>query len=796
MTGRALGLLVVLAVLAGAAPAAGDAARASAASASVDPGRPGPEAVDELHYDLGATAFQPDGFPGRVELEGQVYAPRRLVGRAPVVVVLHGRHVTCATDDDTDLRWPCPTSLPPVPSYLGYGTLGRNLASHGFVVVSIGANGINAADGLLEDGGAAARAELVLAHLRILQGWDRGQGGGPFARFAGHLDLGRVGLVGHSRGGEGVVAAAALNQRIGSPFGVRAVVALAPVDFGRRLLGGVPLAVVLPACDGDVSDLQGVSYFDDARYASPGDPAPKATALLYGANHNFFNSVWTSGPGSGDDTEYAALDQGSGSPEPADPCAPGSRHRLTAAVQDQAGAALLAGFLRRHLRDEPGLRAFATGTAPFPASVGPARWSIAHLDPVRLDVARWDRPDQLRVNRAGQVSAIGPTPSGLVCTGAEVDDGVVAPSPVTECPGTPAGWATHRTGALDVSWVRPGAVVREPLALRGTDVTRFDGLRFRVAVPDDARNARARQDLTVVLEDVDGRRAGVAVAGLTNALLPPPAGFARHSVMNGVRVPLSRFRGVDLQRIRAVELRLDRTPAGRLWLADLAFTAEGTGGAVGPTEGAPSAPGAVERCRTAAERWACRLARVAWGRDPSDDELGPLAAAAGSAAGRRAVARSVVAGPEARQLRLLSFVQRYAQTGLASGDLGPYLPTEPAQRSWESDIRLLADELLGTVPRLGSAGEGVVAAYQTVAGRTPSAAEARPWVARAEERGVGVLVASLQRSVGVRQRTVEARYREVLGRPPTASERATWTARLAGAGGEQELVAALLGSPA
>ena len=34
--------------------------------------------------------------------------------------------------------------VPEVPSFLGYGVLARNLASHGYVVVSIGANGFAA----------------------------------------------------------------------------------------------------------------------------------------------------------------------------------------------------------------------------------------------------------------------------------------------------------------------------------------------------------------------------------------------------------------------------------------------------------------------------------------------------------------------------------------------------------------------------------------------------------------------------------------------------------------------------
>ena len=52
---------------------------------------------------------------------------------------------------------------------------------------------------------------------------------------------------------------------------------------------------MLPYCDGDVSDLQGVHFYDDARYNVAGDDSFKHTFLMMGANHNFYNTVWTPG---------------------------------------------------------------------------------------------------------------------------------------------------------------------------------------------------------------------------------------------------------------------------------------------------------------------------------------------------------------------------------------------------------------------------------------------------------------------------------------------------------------------
>src|SRR5262249_32289040 len=86
-----------------------------------------------------------------------------------------------------------------------------------------------------------------------------------------------------------------LNQSLGSPYGIKAVFALAPVDFNRPVINNVALGVLLPYTDGDVSDLQGVHFFDDARYNVPGDSSPKHTFLVLGANHNYSHTVWSPG---------------------------------------------------------------------------------------------------------------------------------------------------------------------------------------------------------------------------------------------------------------------------------------------------------------------------------------------------------------------------------------------------------------------------------------------------------------------------------------------------------------------
>ena len=120
---------------------------------------------------------------------------------------LHGRHSTCyrgGPDGEASGDWPCFPGWRPVPSHTGYRYIADALASQGYLVVSISANGINGQDGMFEDGGSSARSELVRHHLAQWAEWSA-HGGDPWGgRFHGRVDLGEIVLVGHSRGGEGV----------------------------------------------------------------------------------------------------------------------------------------------------------------------------------------------------------------------------------------------------------------------------------------------------------------------------------------------------------------------------------------------------------------------------------------------------------------------------------------------------------------------------------------------------------------------------------------------------------------
>ncbi|MEA5052234.1 MAG: hypothetical protein VB093_02145, partial [Propionicimonas sp.] len=297
---------------------------------SFDPGKPGTFPVTVSDYQGAPLRMQ--GMAAPIEFVEHVVEPRldAAAGSRPLVVFLHGRHEYCyATDGNSgDGAWPCAGGEKEVPSQLGYDYVQRVLASQGYTTVSIRANGINAQDDGLADAGADARAKLVRAHL---DSW---------VSLAGkhHVDLSRVILVGHSRGGEGV-ARAALQIPLDAPYRVVGAVLLAPTDFGGQAVPYVPTVTVLPYCDGDVSDLEGQFFTDAARDLVSDDTALHSSVLVMGANHNYFNTEWT--PGS---SKAPAGDDWWGDSK--QPCGSADPNRLTAAQQRSVGTGYIAGAVQ------------------------------------------------------------------------------------------------------------------------------------------------------------------------------------------------------------------------------------------------------------------------------------------------------------------------------------------------------------------------------------------------------------------------------------------------------------------
>lgn len=254
------------------------------------------------------------------EIWARVFWPKDLSKPRPILVFLHGNHSTCgagaAPRVDSDCQYThegtCQEGMSVVPNHEGYNYLGQHLASHGYIVVSINANrGITCGNGDDQDWGLIiARGRLVLKHLATWYKWAT-VGGAPLElgaganEFIGAVDFGNVGLLGHSRGGEGMRAAYSLYTTKESPWkakipglDIRGIFEIGAVDgqAGEDKLFDADNTAwnqILPMCDGDVIEMLGRMPFERmALKKTELRPTPKSLYMVWGANHNFFNTEW------------------------------------------------------------------------------------------------------------------------------------------------------------------------------------------------------------------------------------------------------------------------------------------------------------------------------------------------------------------------------------------------------------------------------------------------------------------------------------------------------------------------
>ena len=494
-----------------------------------------------------------------------VWYPTEGTGPHPLVLVAHGNANAFIASED------------------GYAWLGEHLASHGFVVASIDASAFNAVPLL---GGLRgendARALLLLAHLQLWSAWEASTAPGM-----PRVDLDRVALVGHSRGGEAAAIAAALDrigrlpddalaplaERVGGPYGVRAVVAFAPSDGQFRVgdtptrLVGFDYLVLQGGFDADVSSFVGERQFERT---VPGDGGLKAAVYIHQANHGQFNDAW-------------------GRVDLMPPLGALLRVGAVMPLEDQqrAAAVLVHAFLRSSLLEEEGYRALFTDLRHG-----------AHWLPPASYVLRSSTTDDLTLFEPTVDPGAGTLPGSVV---------------------TGEGLALWRVGDPEYrTGVRREATV-VTLGWSSDDGT--DPARYRVTLPDDLgtyaqalgtpleRSAltlalgrgrgplpggiatpTAALDASVVVTDAAGLSATLPLSFAQG--VPPhlPSVVTRLGAFEAVRyrpdayplfqridLPIAALQAVnpdlDPASIDTVELVFDRVPAGVIALRSLRLTA-------------------------------------------------------------------------------------------------------------------------------------------------------------------------------------------------------------------------------
>jgi len=465
-----------------------------------------------------------------VPLNGHVSIPRGR-GPFPLAVFAHGNHS------------PFENSTP------GYLYLCQLLASHGIIAATIDVNFLNG----FNFGENAGRAIVHLEHLKQFRTWNN-TAAHP---LHGKVDLNRILIVGHSRGGEAVGHASFFNRLAaigpvvldGSAglgpyrFGLTAAAAIAPTDRQFTPATGPTVVpdsyyIIHGSQDADVFTFEGYHTYERAHAVDLTNPTVsdgkfKAMLWVHKANHNQFNSIWASESAPG-----AAM------PRPS---------------QEQIARVHLGALAQVVLLDRREyfavLRDHAVATA----------W-----DPVGTEiVSQYQNPERIFVQH-NQEGLAAPVVS-LPVQGSVAVDGLVAVRQLTAL----VGGAATTTITLRLAWNATGTrllLLVDPATL---PAERYKVMALRVGQSNEATNT-ANRDQDFTLEVSSGSRTSAFPASSLHRLLfpdPPPFGPAK-IVMQTLRLPVARLVEcrVDPSDLRSIALVFDRRQTGVIYIGDLQFT--------------------------------------------------------------------------------------------------------------------------------------------------------------------------------------------------------------------------------
>jgi predicted dienelactone hydrolase len=461
-------------------------------------------------------------------------------GPFPLALFAHGNHD------------PLENSTP------GYLYLCDLLASHGIIAATIDVNFLNGGNFGENDG----RAIVHLEHVKQFRIWNEQPGHALHRK----VDLSRVMIVGHSRGGEGVghaslfnplssvqpdpfAPAVPLNGSLGlGPygFGLRAVAAISPTDGQYVPVSGATKVrdnyfLIHGSRDGDVFTFAGYKTYDRSHAVDLANPTQsplkfKSLLWVHGANHNFFNSVW----------------------------AQESTNTITRPQQEQVAKVQLSALAQATLLNVRAyldqLRDHSLGATENWLPAGVPVVSQFH-DPQRLFLLHFEEP--------------GPGISVSAPASGTVDTSLINATKLNFNLGS-SGHLFQETHGLQFVWNSGGRRYRVQFDSATLAPGMFGLLAFRVGQSFEANNpAGVDQALSIRVDD--GTNAAVLNSATVQRLIFPgtsAVGASPKTVMQTFRIPLAELNGLglDTTKLSSFTLEFDQTPTGTLYFDDLQLT--------------------------------------------------------------------------------------------------------------------------------------------------------------------------------------------------------------------------------
>jgi dienelactone hydrolase len=490
-------------------------------------------------------------------------------GRFPLVLIVHGNH------DMADFSDP------------GYEYLGELLASRGFVLASIDENFLNS--GLFHDPPKqqAVRGWMLLEHLKLWREWSRD----PDHPLGSGADLGRIALMGHSRGGEAVATAALFNRLTHYPddgairfdygFPIRSLVAIAPVDgqyrpsAQNRTLEDVNYFTIHGSNDADVSSFMGSAQWERIRYPRGGDWF-KAELYIARANHGQFNTSWGRSDAGYPTGWFLHL-----------------KPLLDPEQQRRIAKVSIAAFLEATLNGKPEYRDFFRNPHSASGWLADTVYVNRYQDASYRLLANFNEDVDLTTGAAGtrlEGADLSIWREGRIPyrRGERPYNGLFLAWNVEH--EEDANLKPQFTVTLPPDWqLRPGERLELSVALVDEDAPRLKQETEKMKEerkPESQKKEKDRPSPDFTIELLTAGGGAVARPLSQFGRIPPPmkTRFAKiglidslvykkpaEPVFQNITVPLAAFEGVDPSQVRAVRLRFDRTKSAVLVWSGIGF---------------------------------------------------------------------------------------------------------------------------------------------------------------------------------------------------------------------------------
>lgn len=436
--------------------------------------------------------------------------------------------------------------------YRAYDYLLEHWARNGFIAASIHLKG---------DQTATDRAKVLFEHITKLK-----------TKFDTKAQN-NIGVMGHSRGGEGVATAPRLNHQGALPHNINAVISLAPtnqhVDEHVVPPWATPYYVIYGSLDRDVTGEGtlmhaplrncGFALYDKA------EGAKKAMLFVYGATHNRFLT-----PPSNPDLDYNMLSSSD------------KLNALSANAHQAIAKAYMTAYFRQQLLNDTQFDGMFKGEWVPPsvasADAGKVKLFFQYRD-VLVNRKTVDDFEEVHTGTSWQNSTIEGEVSQIGLPANPTENFLYAADNV---------YSPHNTSGLVVRWDNSGDRLEFSVTETHKNVSGFKALSFRVTQKYDPTGVinpmNADQDFYVLLRDLTGKERMVKVSKFGRIPYPHvrgPGWFGNviKSALCTIRIPLHAFtiesagaQRVDLTQVEKLGFIYQYISTGEIEIDDVEFT--------------------------------------------------------------------------------------------------------------------------------------------------------------------------------------------------------------------------------